>query len=406
MASIKKYDFDVTHDFEGLFSNKWNFRKEKVGREDVIPMWVADMDFKTAESIQTALVQRAERGIYGYTSMTREYTDAVINWFKRRHNWAINDNEIITTPGVISALHIAINVLSIPHDYILIQPPTYHPFFQVIKKTKRKVLENPLIRTSTGHYEIDFDDFEHKIVQYKPKAFILCNPQNPTGKVYSKAELLKLGEICCNHQVVIIADEIHSDIVFSEAVHTPFATIAPECTDNAIICTAPSKTFNMAGLQNSNIIIPNRKIRDKFREALDRYGFPRPGLFSIVATQTAYNTGESWLEAVLQYIEGNRDYALQRFSANLPQLKVFRPQGTYFLWVDFNHYGLTNEQLEAYLINDAGVWFNQGYIFGSQGSGFVRINIACPQSIVAQALTQIENSIIRIPGKGGAGGRW
>lgn len=390
-----KFEFDVEQNFDGLLSNKWNFRKEKVGRDDVLAMWVADMDFETSPAVKNAILKRAERGLYGYAAVTPSYTKALTDWFARRHQWTIEPEEIVQTPGVIGALHIAVHALSQKDDYILIQTPVYHPFFRVIHNTNRRVLENPLIKTKNG-YEIDFADFEQKIVTCQPKVFVLCNPHNPTGRVYSKAELKRLGDICLAHEVIIIADEIHSDIVYSDAQHTPFATVSPELAQNVISCTAPSKTFNLAGLQNSNIIIPNKKIRGKFKSVFDSFGFPKPSLFSLVATEAAYTYGEAWLDQVLSYIEKNRDYALVRIGKKLPSIVVNKPQGTYFLWLDFNAYGLSNEALEKFLIKEAKVWFNQGYIFGEQGSGFVRVNIACPRSILEKALTQIEVAVAKL----------
>lgn len=383
------------HNFDGLLSNKWNFRKESVGREDVIPMWVADMDFETAPAVQEALVERAERGIYGYARVTKEYNDAVIGWFEKRHQWTIQPEWLVNTPGVVTALYIGVQAFSQLGDYILIQTPIYHPFFRVIHKTKRKVLENPLVKTQNG-YEIDFADFEQKIIAYKPKVFILCNPHNPLGKVYTREELTRLGEICINYNVQIIVDEIHCDIVYSGAKHISFATLGEQFANHAVICTAPSKTFNLAGLRNSNIVIPNVELRDNFKEVLEFVGIPKPSLFPLIATQAAYEKGEEWLDQVLAYIEENRDYATDRIGKNLPKLTVNHPDGTYFLWVDFNAYGLSKEELEKFLIDEAGVWFNQGYIFGTQGEGFVRINIACPKSLLEKALAQIETAIKKL----------
>jgi cystathionine beta-lyase len=388
----QEIDFDEEHDFDGLISNKWNFRKERVGRDDVIAMWVADMDFETSPAIQKAIVKRAKRGIYGYAAVTEEYTNAVIGWFQKRHQWTIAPESIKQTPGVITAIHLGIQALSELNDFILIQTPVYHPFFRVIKQTKRQVLENPFIRTEKG-YEIDFEDFKQKIIEYKPKVFILCNPHNPIGKVYRKEELIKLGEICLQYDVKMIVDEIHCDLVYSAAKHIPFGTLGDAFARNAIICTAPSKSFNLAGIRNSNIIIPDEELRAKFQAVYDFVGIPKPSLFPLVATQAAYEKGEEWFDQVIAYIQQNRDYAIERIEKNLSKLKVNHPEGTYFLWVDFSDYGLTKEELEKFLIDKAGVWFNQGYIFGSQGIGFVRINIACPRKTLKRALKQLEDAL-------------
>lgn len=387
-----QYNFDIEEEFSGLLSSKWNFRREKVGREDVLPMWIADMDFAGALPIKQAIVRRAECGLYGYAGVTQAYIQAVINWFSRRHQWTIQPEAIMQTPGVVSALHIGIQAFSAENDYILIQPPVYHPFFRAIRGMKRRVLENSLVRTDTG-YEIDFADFERKVIQHKPKIFILCNPHNPTGRVYTKTELERLGYICQENQVLIIADEIHCDIVYHGARHIPFATVSPECKENAIVCTAPSKTFNLAGLRNSNIVIPGVAIREKFRAAFEYFGYPHPSLFPLIAGEAAYTQGEAWLEQAVAYIERNRDYALARLHSSLPSLAAARPQGTYFLWLDFGKYGLNGMELERFLLNRARVWLNQGYIFGEAGNGFARMNIACPRSILEKALTQIETAL-------------
>jgi cystathionine beta-lyase len=388
-------NFAIEHDFTGLLSNKWNFRQERVGREDVIPMWVADMDFETAPAIKAALVKRAEAGIYGYAAVSKEYTQAVIDWFAKRHNWNIQPEMIKQTPGVITAIHIAIQALSQLGDFILIQTPVYHPFFRVIKHTQRQVLENPLIYTDTG-YEIDFADFEAKISEKKPKLFLFCNPQNPVGKVYTKDELVKLSEICLKYDVKMLVDEIHCDLVYSNVQHIPFGTLADKFVEQAIICTAASKSFNIAGLRNSNIVIPNKTIRDKFQKTYEFFGIPKPSLFPLIATQTAYEQGEDWLDEVRAYIEQNRDYALQYIKEYLPKLKVNKPEGTYFLWVNFNAYGFSKEELEPFLLKKAGVWFNQGYTFGTQGAGFARINLACPKSLLEKALNQIEQAVQKV----------
>jgi len=388
-------EFDQEHDFAGLISDKWNFRKERVGREDVIAMWVADMDFETSPAVQKAIVKRAKRGIYGYAAVTEEYTNAVIGWFKKRHQWTIAPESMKQTPGVITAIHLGIQALSEINDFILIQTPVYHPFFRVIKQTKRQVLENPFIRTEKG-YEIDFEDFKQKIIAHKPKVFILCNPHNPIGKVYRKEDLIKLSEICLQYDVKMIVDEIHCDLVYFAAKHIPFGTLGDAFAENAIICTAPSKSFNLAGIRNSNIIIPGEELRTAFQAVYDFVGIPKPSLFPLVATQAAYEKGEEWFDQVIVYIQQNRDYAIERIEKNLPKLKVNHPEGTYFLWMDFNAYGLTKEELEKFLIDKAGVWFNQGYSFGTQGEGFVRINIACPQKTLKRALKQLEDALNKL----------
>lgn len=385
-------DFDEQYEFDGLLSAKWNFRTANVGTEDVIPMWVADMDFQTEPKVKEALVKRAEAGIYGYAKVPQEYFDAVIRWFQLRHNWTISQESIVQVPGVVSALHIAVEAFTKPGDGVLLQTPIYHPFYRVCNNMGRRIVSNPLIRKENG-YEVDWLDLEDKLRTEKPKAIILCNPHNPTGKIFTKTELERIGRLCLQYGVLTIVDEIHCDIVYDDSQFTSYATIAAELTDNALICTAPSKTFNIAGLRNSNIIIPNESIRNDFTKAKDYFGYPGAGPFPLIACIAAYTEGARWQDEVMVYLKENRDFALDYIHENIPKLSVHKPDGTYFLWIDFNAYHFTQEELETFLIEKAGIWVNQGYIFGDAGVGFGRMNIACPRALLTTALEQLARAL-------------
>jgi cysteine-S-conjugate beta-lyase len=386
------FDFDTEYDFQDTLSKKWNFREELGGCRDAIPMWIADMDFKTAPAIIEAIERRAAAGIYGYAGIPREYIDAVIGWYKAEHDWTIQPASIVSITGIVPALHVAAAAFTQAGESILLQTPVYHPFYRVAKKMHRSIVENPM-RREENSYEIDFADLEHKLKTERPKLMFLCNPQNPVGKTFSKEELTRIGQLCLEHGVITIVDEIHSDIVYSDACHIPYGTLAPELVKNAVICTAPSKTFNIAGLRNSNIVIPSPKLRKVFVEAKEYFGYPGVGPFPLIACEAAYREGKKWKDAAIRYIEENRDEAVAFFKQDLPEVVVHKPQGTYFLWLDFRQLGLDKEELEQFLLHKAKVWLNQGYIFGHEGEGFARMNIACPRSLLRQALHQIKTAV-------------
>ena len=382
---------NIPPDFTGIHATKWE-RVKNIGSEGVLPLWIADMDFEIAPEIKKAVSERAQIGFYGYTKKEPAYFEAVKNWFLKRHNWAINTEWILNTPGVICAIHTAINAFSEKDDYILIQPPVYHPFFRVIKRTERKVLESPLIERD-GDYEIDFSDFEEKIRKYSPKIFILCNPHNPIGKIYTKEELLRFGDICDKYNVLILSDEIHADLTAPGIVHIPLGSLGEKYALNSIICTAPSKTFNLAGLHFSNIMIQNEELRNKFQTAFQAAGIPDSNLFALTASKAAYQYGGQWLDSVREYILQNRLYAEQYLRENIPSVKFAKAQGTYFIWLDFRSLGLGNKELEAFLLDKAKIWLNQGYEFGKEGGGFARLNLATQRSILEKALEQLKDAV-------------
>lgn len=386
------FDFDTEPDFAGTLSKKWEFRRELCGREDVIPMWIADMDFQTAPAVTAALERRAAAGIYGYAGVPQSYGEAVVQWYEQKHGWSIAPESIVQVTGIVPALHIAAEAFSDEGDAVLLQTPVYHPFYRVARKMRRRIVENPLVRSDDG-YAVDFADLERKLQQERPKLFFLCNPQNPLGKVFSRGELLRIGRLCGQYGTIVVADEIHSDIVYREARHVPYGTLPEELTQQAVICTAPSKTFNIAGLRNSNIVIPSARLREAFLGAKEYFGYPGTGPFPLIACEAAYRQGGEWQAAVMEYIEANRDFALEFLQRELPEATAHRPQGTYFLWLDCRSLGMGTKELEAFLLEKARVWFNQGHIFGRAGEGFVRMNIACPRRTLERALQQMKSAI-------------
>ena len=379
-------------DFSGLLSKKWEFSQELIGRRNVIPLWIADMDYPTVPEVREALVKRAAAGIYGYAAVRKSYYQAVIDWLARRQGWKVMADSIVLVPGVVTALHVAIHAFSEPGDYILLQTPVYHPFYRTINETRRRLLENPLMRHEHG-YELDLVDLEEKLRTYHPKIMILCNPHNPTGRVYTRAELTDIAKLCKKYDTLVVADEIHGDLILGEKAHVPFFSLPMEVRGRAIACTAPSKTFNIAGLKNSNIIIEDAELRQAFQAELAYLGIPGPALFPLVAGETAYRHGEKWLDEVIAYLRENQAYAVAYIKKKMPKVWMSNPEGTYFLWLDFSAYDFSVEELEKFMLGEARLWLNQGYIFGEAGRGFVRMNLACSRTVLERALTQLTSAL-------------
>ncbi|EQK41203.1 C-S lyase family protein [[Clostridium] bifermentans ATCC 638] len=385
------YNFDTIIDRSNNFAAKWSEMDKKYGTNDLIPMWVADMDFKAAPCIIDALRNRLEQGIYGYTTRPNSYNESIVNWVSRRFGWNIKSEWLVFSPGVIPAISILIQELTNEGDKIMIQEPVYSPFNSVVKDNKRELVISPLKKLEDGNYVMDYEDIESKIKDVK--IFILCNPHNPVGRVWTKEELKQLGDICIKHNVKVISDEIHSDIIFKGYKHIPFASICKEFEQNSITCMAPTKTFNIAGLQMSQVILPNEDDYKALDSAFARIDIRRNNAFSLVATESAYNNGEEWLTDFIDYLEGNMDFAVDYIEKNMPKLKVRKPQGTYLLWVDFSELGLSDEEVAKFLVENAKVALNNGPSFGIGGQGYQRINLACPRSMVEEALTRIKNAI-------------
>lgn len=402
-----KYDFDREIDRIRTGSVKWEFFQdgEKLihwdhmdkppGEDRILPMWVADMDFPSPKPVVDALVARAEHGIYGYTERTESYYECVVRWMKRRHGWTIAREWICTTPGVVPALNLLVRTFVGSGGKVLIQPPVYRPFFSAIKNNDSQLVSNPLTYQD-GRYTMDYDDLEEKTRAADVRMAILCSPHNPVGRVWTREELARFGETCLDRGVLVVSDEIHGDLILKGHVFTPFAAINEEFAQHAIICTAPSKTFNLAGLQTSNIIIPNDELRARFQTTLRSSGLFGVGVFGLVALQAAYDLGEEWLEQVLDYVEGNLGYLQAYLGEQLPQISVVRPEGTYLVWLDCRRLGLDRWGLKRLMLDKARVYLDEGFIFGPEGEGFERINIACPRSILVEALERIRKAIVTL----------
>ncbi len=383
-----KYDFDKITDRTHTNAIKYDLAKRRNKPEDALSLWVADMDFPTAPCVQKAVAEKAAHGIFGYSRPDERYYSALKKWFAERHNYEIQEEWVVNTPGVCFALASAVKAFTKEGESVLVQKPVYYPFFNTIKALNRKVVNNPLV-LKNGHYEINFEDFETKIVSENVKMFILCSPHNPGGRVWKKEELQRISEICLKHSVLVVSDEIHSDIVFEGSRHTVYGSLSEAAAENSIICTAPSKSFNLAGLQFSNIIIPNAKLRIAFQREVDRTGYDEPSLMGIVAATAAYSEGGEWFDAARNYIWKNIQFASNYIEENCPKIKVVIPEGTYLLWLDFSAFGLSDEEINERILNRAKVWLDNGKMFGDEGKFFQRINCATPRKILAEALERI-----------------
>lgn len=382
------YDFDTVTDRKNTNAIKYDLAKKRGKPEDAVSLWVADMDFPTAPCIQKAVAEKAAHGIWGYSRPDNRYYDALKKWYKERHNFEVQNEWVVNTPGVCFALAAAIKAFTNEGESVLIQKPVYYPFFNIINSLQRKVVNSSLI-LKNNHYEIDFDDFERKIVQENVKMFILCSPHNPGGRVWTKQELQKISEICLAHNVLVVSDEIHSDITFGSNVHTVYGSLSEQALKNSIICTAPSKSFNLAGLQFSNIFIADEKLRKAFSKELDKTGYDEPSVFGIVAATAAYSEGADWFDSVKSYIWENILFAKKYIEENASQIKVLVPEGTYLLWLDFSETGLSDSEINDRVLNKAKVWLDRGSMFGKEGEKFQRINCATPRIILEDALKRI-----------------
>ncbi len=386
------HNFDELIERKNTNSIKYDFAKERGKPEDILPLWVADMDFQTPICVRDALINSTQHGIFGYSDVKESYVETLQKWFSEKFDFQIESSWLVKTPGVVFAICQAINAFTEVGDAVMIQRPVYYPFFESIEKNGRNVVNNALVYEN-GKYEIDFLDFEEKIIKNHVKLFILCNPHNPVGRVWTKEELIKMGDICLKHGVLVVSDEIHADFVREGFIHSVFTNLKKEFLDISIICTAPSKTFNLAGLQVSNIFIPNEGLRSKFKKEITKTGYSQLNTLGLVACQAAYEMGTPWLVALKQYLEENLIYVRNFLVENLPQLKLIEPEGTYLLWVDFKSLGLEDKELDHLIVNKGKLWFDTGTMFGVEGSGFQRINIACPREILKEALQRLQRII-------------
>ena len=382
------YDFDKIVDRCGTSCLKYDFQVERRGRDDLLPLWVADMDFALPENILDDIKKRVSHGIFGYTDPKKEYFDSVIGWFYSHFGWEGKPEWIMVTPGVVVAISVAVRALTKEGEGVLIQQPVYYPFSEAILLNKRKLVNNQLVYEN-GKYSIDFEDFEKKIVDENVKLFILCSPHNPVGRVWTEEELRKMGEICLKHNVIIVSDEIHCDFTYEGHKHTVFPSLGEEFENNVVFCTAPSKTFNIAGLHVSNIFIPNPEIRKKFKSELEAFGFSQPNVLGLTACQSVYSKGEEWYRELKEYIAGNLDFAREYFAENMPKIRLVEPDGTYLIWLDCEKLGLSVEELESFVEDKAKLWVDFGKIFGKESGQFIRLNIACPRKTLRQALEQL-----------------
>lgn len=385
------YNFDKVVNRKNTNSVKFDADRVK-NDEKMIPMWIADMDFEVLPEIKEALMKRAEHGIFGYAHPTDEYKEAVMGWMKRRHELDIEKEWIVCTPGVVTAIKLAVLSYTNEGDNVMIHKPVYHPFDSSVRMNDRNVVECPL-NYNEGVYTCDYELFEKTIVDNNVKMFILCNPHNPIGKVWPKEDLYQMGMICKKHNVLVVSDEIHMDFVYEGHKHVSFYNVDESFKDMSIILTAPSKTFNLASLQTSNIFIANEELRVKYTTLKSRVGVSDPNIFGLEACQAAYTYGDRWVDELVEYLKGNIDYMVNFFNERLPKVKVAVPEGLYLVWVNLNEYGMSKEEQEDFMLNKAHIWVNEGYVFGTGGEGFERFNVACQRSTLEKALVQLEEAL-------------
>lgn len=382
-------NFDKKIDRYNTNSLKYDFKSDKNKPDDIFPMWVADMDFKCCEEILNDMHKKIDHGIFGYSKNDENYFNAIKKWYQVNFNTQLKKEWLIPTPGVVFALATAVKVLTNENDYVLINNPVYYPFTEVVEDNKRKIISSDLI-LKENHYEIDFTDFENKVKEYNIKLFLLCSPHNPVGRVWTKLELDKIVEICKKYNVFIVCDEIHSDFVWKDN-HTCLLKYE-EYQDNIILCTSPTKTFNLSGLQVANIFIPNSNVREKFQLELWNTGYSLINIMGLVACQSAYEKGQEWLNQLKKYLIENINYVDKFLKEKLPKIKLIYPEGTYLLWLDFNRLNLSDDEIEELMVNEAKLWLDNGKIFGKLGKGFQRMNIALPKEKLEWAMKKLENT--------------
>lgn len=382
---MENYNFDEIVNRRGTNCVKWDVENE----DGIIPMWVADMDFPAAPAIRKAVEARAKHGVYGYTIVPDSYYRAIISWFKRRHGWTIDKEWIIYTTGVIPAISAAIKALTMPGEQVLIQTPVYNCFFSSIKNQGCQILENPLKRNGNS-YVVDWDDFEKKCADEKTTVFLLCNPHNPSGRVWTKAELARMNEICLRHRVAVVSDEIHCELVMPGNKFTPFAAVNEDCKNNGVTLNSPTKNFNIAGLQIANIVCANPVWCRRIDRAINIFEVCDVNPFGPVALETAYNDSENWMDELNEYLFANYQLLCDTFAKELPQYEVMRLEGTYLVWVDVRPSGLTSDEVTEKLLKEGKVQVNSGTMYGqTTGEGYVRINIACPRATLIEGLKRM-----------------
>jgi cystathionine beta-lyase len=373
-------------------SIKYDFAQEYGFPKDVIPLWVADMDFQTTYDVIKKLIAVSKHGIFGYSDVKDDYYFVVQNWFRKRFKFKPAKQDFILSPGVVFAIACAVRAFTKEKENVLIQTPVYHPFHAVVKSNNRTLVKNSLVLCK-DKYEIDFKNFEKQIIENKVKLFILCSPHNPVGRVWTKDELIKIGSICFEHKVVVISDEIHCDFVYKSYKHTVFASLGKNFLNNSIVCTAPSKSFNLAGLQTSNIFVANPILKAALKKEFVKTGFEQLNTMGLAACQTAYEKGEEYINQLNSYLEKNLDFVRQFLKKNIPEIKLIEPQGTYLLWLDFNTLKLSPKKFRELTVDKAKLWLSPGQTFGLEGKGFFRMNIACPISTIKKALASLKKAV-------------
>ncbi len=379
---------DFYNDFNEMIDRKTsNSTKWKDCEQNTLAMGLADMDFKSPDCLRNALKKQVEHGIFGYTGEDNDYYQSIINWLNKNHNWKIKKEWIQISPGILSGLGFLINSLTDPGDEIIIQTPVYFCFFSIIRKNERQIVTNPL-KLKNGHYTMDYNDLKQKISS-NTKMLFLCNPHNPVGRVWKKEELKKLGQLCLENNIIIISDEIHSDLIYPRATHIPFSLLGDEFARNSAVCISPSKTFNFPGLQPGNIIIPDQRLREEYQSIREKYDFDHLNTAAIEATKTVYKEGEQWLRALLEYLEDNLQFLKSFTAEKIPRLNVIEPEGTFLVWLDFRNYNISSRKLSFLLKEKAGLILTPGHVFGKAGEGFQRINIACPRARLKEGLQRL-----------------
>ncbi len=387
-----KYNFDEVIDRRGTNSLKYDFAVERGKPEGVLPLWVADMDFRAPVEVRESLVKAAEHGIFGYSEVKESYFEAVADWMRDRHGWEVKREWLVKTPGIVYAAAAAVRAFTKEGEGCMMQNPGYYSIGQVVKDNDRELVDN-FLKEDDGTFSMDFEDMERKMKEGNVKLFILVNPHNPVGRVWSREELWQLGELCLKYHVLIFSDEIHEDFVFPGHQHIVLAGMDERFADITITATAPSKTFNIAGLQVSNIFISNPDIKQRFQKEIDRTGYSQLNQTGLVACESAYRHGAEWLGQLMEYLQGNLAFARDFIRENMPDVRLIEPEGTYFLWLDFRKLKLSDSELNDLVTNRAGLWLDAGPMFGSAGSGFQRINMACPRATLKEALSRIAGAI-------------
>lgn len=392
--SEKKYDFDHLLDRQNTCSLKWDFCPQILGVPGVIPMWVADMDFPAPPEVVEAVKKRAEHGAYGYPFVPDSFWTSIINWMKSRHQWEIKRDWLTRAPGVVPSLNICVQSYTAPGDKIIVQSPVYYPFFSAVENNGRRIVKNPLIYRD-NRWQMDLTDLKSKIDE-RTRLLILCSPHNPVGRVWDRDELEALAEIILENDLLLISDEIHEEQVYRGHRHLPVASLSPEIADRTITLTAASKAFNVAGLTTSIAVIPNRKLLNLFNIQIENLGLTTGNIFGLTALEAAYTQGGAWLDQLVEYLEGNMDFASGFFAERLPLIKFLKPEGTYLALLDCRSLGLSQPELNGFFLKKARVYFDEGPIFGEELVGFERMNLACPRQLLSEALQRIEKAVAEL----------